>query len=860
MNIQHRLMIGAIIFFFLFCAILSLAPALIFRTWDVTYRWSHWIGFLIWLASMLLMQKGWGKTLPNVDPYLLPLYAILTGWGVLTIWRLNQYFGIRQALWLIVSVLLIIILTNQKRLLFYLRQYKYTWLLIGLMLVLMTFLFGTYPGGSGPQLWLGIRGLYVQPSEFLKILMIIFLAAYFAEIPESKKITYKSVLPTLGIFIFTITFLVLQQDLGTTLIFMVIYTVQLFLIIGRKRVIGIGALVFAISAVVGYLLVPLVRIRTQTWLNPWQYSSTSAYQSIQATIAMAAGGILGSGVGLGNPNIVPIAHSDFIFSSIAEECGLVGALGLLLIFAMFMLRGFIITRQASTRFQRFLAAGLTVLITFQSVLIIGGNIRLFPITGVTLPFVSYGGSSLLSSSALVAILALISASEEEPKRESDYKQSIEIVGKLFLFIFLLLGLASGWWSFWRANDLQTRTDNPRLALTDVYVPRGAILSGDDEAIVSSQGEIGSLRRIIHYPPLSTVTGYNHTRYGKSGLEKSYNDYLRGYRGYPASTVWLTHLVYDQAPVGLDIRLTINMSLQRSADELLGDKKGAVVLIRADNGEILAIASHPSFDANTLDQNWQAWTNSQEGEFLNRPSQGAYPIGNTAVPFLLLGGQEIEESAQEKSIHLYIDGKGYQCTEINNDNPLTNDLRKGCANALLALIGDMNPDEFITLLNRLQLLDTIDIGLPTNERTISSNDFTTALQLLFGKNPLRISPLQLVRVAASISNGGIAPNLQLVSAVNTSTQGWVLFSATDAPRIASAAATDAVQKAFASGDINGWEFSGVAFDKENDFSWYIAGTPPEWQGAPLAIVVLIEEPNPSFTKYVGQNILMKAYSE
>lgn len=811
------------------------------------------------MVGTYLLQLRFKNELAQVDEYLLPIYAILSGWGLLTIWRLSSYFGIRQMVWLVISYALIYLAVKQKRLFHYLRHYKYTWLFIGLSLLLLTFLFGTYPGGSGPELWLGFRGLYFQPSEILKILLIVFLAAYFAEIPDKRRITFKVIAPTLGIILFALTFLVLQQDLGTALIFSAIYTMLLFLIIGRKRVIGFGGLVVLLAAGLGYQFIPLVRIRVQAWLNPWLYSSTGAYQIIQSTLAMAAGGILGGGVGLGSPNIVPIAHSDFIFSTIAEETGLVGSLALILLLALFMLRCFAIARNAATHFQRYLAAGLTVMLTFQSILIIGGNIRFFPITGVPLPFLSYGGSSLLTSSAAVALLATISASQTQIQPSFKTRQSFQIVGSLFLIAFLLLGLVCGWWSFVRADDLQTRMDNPRLALADLFVPRGAIISSDGELIASSQGKSGSLVRVTHYPLLSTVTGFNHTRYGKSGLENSFNDYLRGFKGYPASTIWFTHLVYDQPPQGLDVRLTINLKLQEVADQYLNEKKGAAVLMRADSGEVLAMASHPSFDANTLAENWATWISSQEGEFLNRAVQGAYPIGNMSVPLLMLSGQEADDEDLLLDYSFYASGKNFTCSFEDAESAQINDLQNGCVNAILALAKNMDTAKIYNSLARLQLFSEWDIGLPINP-TPSTPGQTSTMGLFFGSAPLRISPLQLARAAAAITNQGTAPAPYLVSAVNTPAEGWVLFPQEEAAQISDSAVSRMVQEAFAYSAINGWEFTGRAFDQKSDFSWYLAGTTKDWQGNPLVLAVIIEEDDLTYVQYIGREILKAAYSQ
>ena len=213
---------------------------------------------------------------------------------------------------------------------------------------------------------------------------------------------------------------------------------------------------------------------------------------------------------MGSPSLVPVAHSDFIFSAIAEENGLIGMIGLLVLLGLLVHRGLLITIRTPNTFRQLLAAGLTVFLVGQSVLIIGGNLRLLPLTGVTLPFVSYGGSSLLISFLVGLLLLLISADAAERRLQtvsasyplSAVTHSITPVLIFLLIALLAAALISGWWSYVRGPDLLCRTDNPRRALDDRYVYRGALLARSDTVLAETTGIPGELSRSYRYPPIS----------------------------------------------------------------------------------------------------------------------------------------------------------------------------------------------------------------------------------------------------------------------------------------------------------------------------------------------------------------------
>ncbi|MBW8012239.1 MAG: FtsW/RodA/SpoVE family cell cycle protein [Chloroflexi bacterium] len=458
---QSRLLIMGAVFLSSYGIALTLSPFVDTRIQAPTYRWTHWLAIIVWILVVMLAHRQSVKLVQNRDPLLLPISAILSGWGLLTIWRLTSRFGLRQTIWLIIALGLYTLGLRIKNNLGFLRRYKYLWLFAGLGLTALTIFFGTNPLGTGPRLWLGCCGIYLQPSEPLKLLLLIFIAAYLADRQPLSTKLLPLIAPTIFMTSLALLLLLIQRDLGTGAVFALIYTAVLYVGTRNRRVLLIILIVLLLAGFVGYSLFGIVRMRVDSWINPWVDPNGRSYQIVQALLAMGSGGLLGRGPGMGSPEVVPIQHSDFIFAAIVEETGLLGAIGLLLLIGLLIIRGLRIALYANNSFHRYLAVGLTSYLGFQSLLIIGGNIRLLPLTGVPLPFVSYGGSSLVTS--FLAILLLTHISNSDEREAAPILDSRPILNLAFILISLLGAavLVTGWWTVIRGPDILNRSDNPR---------------------------------------------------------------------------------------------------------------------------------------------------------------------------------------------------------------------------------------------------------------------------------------------------------------------------------------------------------------------------------------------------------------
>ena len=754
----------ATLFLALYSLILTLSPAVLARSWDVNYLYAHWLGFFAWLILTTLAQKKLNQNLPDRDPYIFPIASLLSGWGLLSIWRLTPIFGIRQTIWLAVSMGVLIIGSKWRNLLPILRRYKYILLTGGLILTTLTLIFGTNPLGVGPRLWLGFGGIYLQPSEPLKLLLVVYLTAYLADkFPHRQKI-FPLIFPTLFLAGIALLLLLVQRDLGAASIFIMLYASILYLAIARKRVLLINAGLLIAVALLGYFFIDIIHIRLSVWIFPWDDPSGHGYQITQSLIAIANGGLWGRGIGMGSPAFVPVAHSDFIFTSLAEETGLAGTLGLLALLGVFLSRGFLVALRAPSRFLRLLSAGLTMYLGIQSLLIIGGNLRLLPLTGVTLPFISYGGSSLLTSYIALVLLLRISNESEEPAPLSK-SQPYHLLYALLLLGLTASALLNGWWAIIRGPDLLTRSDNPRRAQADLYVQRGAILDRNNNPITISalRGEEDVFARQYLCPNLSPIVGYTDPVYGQAGIEFFLDDYLRGLAGNPTSLIWWNHLLYGQPPPGLDLRLSLDLSLQEDVDQRLSKHKGAVVLVNAQSGEILVMSSHPTFDANQLDV---FILKDEDAPLLNRATQGHYPLP----------------------------------------------------------VGEI-----------FEVLKTLEVA--PNIRIPVADD----------------SPLEMALLAGALSNGGVAVAQRLTLAVDTPQNGWVILPALGEPtEFFTPAEAEKMLTIFSSEERPYWQF--LDANAEENITWLLAGTSPNWQGTPLALVVLLEEENAILAEEIAESLL------
>lgn len=411
--------------------------------------WPSTLPLLLFLA--VSFGLSWGS--PRADQVLLPLVALLAGFSLLLTARLEPslnrlylctardgtifpcYEGVaaKQSLWVTIGVLIlaamifipwdsIFIRLQRTSLMDWLDHHRYVWLTLGLGLTLATFFFGVDPNNSGVRLWFNFGLFLFQPSELLKVILVIFMASYLNEHREVVSGGYQLgplrlpplpyLAPLVGMWGIAMGTIIFQRDLGAALLLFGVFLAMLYVATGRGLYVLVGMTAFAIGAFVLYQVVPVVALRVAVWLDPWASAQGSGYQIVQGIYALASGGVFGAGLGRGVPAIVPAIHTDFVFTAIGEELGLIGTIAVLITYILLIFRGFHIALAVPGRFRGFeqlLAIGLTTILAIQTVIIVGGNLRLIPLTGITLPFISYGGSSVLVNFLIVGLLLRVSA-------------------------------------------------------------------------------------------------------------------------------------------------------------------------------------------------------------------------------------------------------------------------------------------------------------------------------------------------------------------------------------------------------------------------------------------------------------------
>ncbi len=389
------------------------------------------ISFLIAFGGIHVAVRVWA---PGASSLLLPSVAFLAAVGFIEIYRLDGHLAAIQRWSLVIAAAaaagLLWMLRNTG--VAVLRRYRYVLLAVGVGFLLLPLLPVSWPvhGAvvNGSRLWVrfdvpGVdRVLSFQPGEIAKVLITIFLASYLAERAEAMSTVNRKIGPfkipeprhLFPVFVAAgLAFVVLtyQRDLGASLLLFGLFVGMLYIATGRSFYVITGGFTALVAGAVAYSTFDHVQRRIDAWLDPFGHFSDAGYQTVQSLFAMGSGALTGSGIGLGRPDLIPAAETDFIFAAVAEEMGLAGSLAVLAGFALLLAAGFGIAIRSRDRFRKYLAGGLTIVVALQAVIILGGVLRVMPITGITLPFMSYGGSSLVANTAIIALLLRVSDEE-----------------------------------------------------------------------------------------------------------------------------------------------------------------------------------------------------------------------------------------------------------------------------------------------------------------------------------------------------------------------------------------------------------------------------------------------------------------
>lgn len=410
-------------------AIIGLAIIVLVPRAQLDWSWSEiWVG-LAFAGAVLVMSLSLGIRGFRGDQTILPITAMISILGLLMIQRLHPdlaaisdaYSALaqRHLMYLaagLVIMWLIVMLLGPIGLIRWLQRYRYLIILSAIALQISTFFIGTEVYGA--KLWIEIGPVQIQPSEIVKLALVAFLASYLDENRDLLASGWKVgpitlppipyLIPMGAMWAACLLTLIILNDLGSALLFFGIFLTMLYIATGGLIYVAVGLGSFVAAAYGAWLTLDRIGIRVQNWLNPWKDPLDAGFQPVHSDYALASGGVFGVGLGYGSPTYIPEVQTDYIFSAIGEELGLLGTLAVICLYLFFVVRGFTIALRARDGYVQLFAAGLSSIIAVQTIIIVGGVTRIIPLTGITLPLISYGGSALLTNFALSGMLLYVS--------------------------------------------------------------------------------------------------------------------------------------------------------------------------------------------------------------------------------------------------------------------------------------------------------------------------------------------------------------------------------------------------------------------------------------------------------------------
>ncbi len=754
------------------------------------------------VAAFLAAHFAVRRFAPGADPVLLPIALVLCGIGVAMVGRVDPALAVPQATWVIGGVailgLAIALVPNLERV----ARYKYTIMLVGLVLLLMPAVIGTEVNGA--KLWLRFAGFSFQPAEIAKLCLVLFLAAYLSEFREVLSVSTRKVFglhlpaarhlgPLVLMWMVSLVVLVAEKDLGSSLLVFGVFLVMITVATGRWSYAIVGTVLFAIGATAAFFMFAHVRVRVDIWLHPFADAAGKGYQLVQSLFAFAAGGIAGVGPGRGLPGRIPSVETDFIFSAIGEELGLLGAAAVVIAFLVLALRGLATAVRARSDMASLTATGLVATMALQSFVIIGGVTRLIPLTGITLPFVSYGGSSIISNFLLIALL--MRAGDATPADGSDLVESgsagtlgrrslsRRLMGVSWLSVLLTFALIANltWLQVINASALNNNVGNSRNLDKEYRAERGAIVTRDGVVLAQSvRKPDGFFERTYPAGSLAAhVTGYYSARYGRAGIEASQNDALSGHRGYATWTDVMDDALGRPVP-GNDVVLTIDSRLQKAAEKALSGRPGAIVAIDPSTGAILALASSPTYSPGKLDSDWDSLSTDGAAPLVDRATSSLYPPGSTfkvvtltkvlssgvATPDTVLPAPAVLSVGGGKVTNF--EGAGYGTATLR-------DALRSSINTVFAGLGvTLGPQRLVEQARAFGFDAQLPFELPVTTSLMPAPELMTTWETAWAadgqpvgshivKGPVTTA-LQMALVSAGIANGGVVMRPYIVDHV------------------------------------------------------------------------------------------------
>ena len=753
---------------------------------DFTYLFLPLFQMITVFAFLVLMRAIY----PRADRLIQNHIALLLSVSFVILTRISLTRSIRQFTIVAISLVTALIIPAFIKYIRILKSCEYLFAAAGILILGAVLISGSITNGS--KLSFSIMGMSFQPSEFVKIIYVLFLAAILSKAERFIYIVISAVLAAVHVL-----FLVASKDLGSALIYFITYIILLFVATRKFRYLILGLAGGSAAAYVSYFMFSHVRVRVAAWLDPWNDINATGYQIAQSLFGIGTGGWFGMGIDAGMPGSIPYVEQDFIFSAICEEFGLLFGICLIAVCVNLFLEIVHIAHSCHDPFMKYAAFGLGIIYIVQLFLTIGGNSKFIPLTGVTLPLISYGGSSVLASLIMFSIVqgfymnndlyyeedydGYDSGEYAEDAGWDDYAPApgmprlhMNIAAAAFVGLFAAI---SGYLIHYVYFDCPQVINNSynakRQDIVAAKTIRGDILSADGQVLATTLSDTDE-----RYYPFGEVFAHavGYASHGRMGVEQEANMFLVSSNISLGSK--LQNDLADEKHMGNTVVTTFDTKLQKIAYDALGVYSGAVIVTEPSTGRILAMVSKPDFDPNMISLIWdELLADTSSSVLLNRVTQGLYPPGST---FKILTALEyIRENPESyDDYHFQCTGKFTNGADVINcfhgtnhgSVDFTKSFAKSC-NSSFANIGlSLDRDRFAQTLDSLYFGSDLPVDFPANVSRISddiSDSDSVMLQTVIGQGTTQMTPIQIAMVTAMIANDGEMMAPYMIDRVETS---------------------------------------------------------------------------------------------
>ena len=750
------------------------------KTGDLRYL----IFYAVFQILILLIVESVPMLYPRVNRLLINNSCMLISIGIIMLTRLDINEAFKQLIVTAVSFLIAMFIPLIMTKMNGIPNKPYIYALIGIVLLASVNMLGVITNGS--KLSITIFGVSFMPSEFVKITFVLFLAGLLCLGNDIKSLIIATVLAAIHVLI-----LAMSNDLGAALILFVVFVLLVFVATKNYIYLSIGTLAGCSISYLAYFLFRHVRVRVAAFIDPFSVIDKEGYQITQSLFALSSGGWFGTGLFNGTPDNIPYVETDFIFSAITQELGILFSIDLVLICLSCFLMFINISFKFRDSFYKYVSIGFGITYIFQIFLTVGGGIKFIPLTGVTLPLVSYGGSSIMATIFTVFIIEGLYVIRGKSIQnvsnsisEKDVKKQNRIVLALSYFFSALFIVMLTRLSIYVVNNKQELINNSYNPMQEVLLEhniRGSIYSRNNEILAETlvDKEGNETRFYPFYSFFSHVVGYSTN--GNTGIEAQANYYL--INSNQPLTERVSADLNGKKYIGDGVVTTLDVPLQTVAYSALGNYSGAIVVSNPKTGEIYACVSKPDFDPNEINDIWNDLLNdSSSSVLLNRATQGLYPPGSTFKIITLL--EYIKENPESFEKY-YFNCPGYLQVEngkiicynkhAHGGVNLKSSFAKSC-NSSFGNIGLMlDRKAFNKTLD--SLLFNSDLPLSMNYSRSKANvsqdfDELTMVRTAFGQGETLMTPMHLNMITSAIANDGVLMKPYLISSVVNSNMNTV----------------------------------------------------------------------------------------